>query len=391
MTDTPEIDLDYELVSDHYDRKDVPALKPHSPVLMWLGYGLLLLLGAALLIAIWSPDDAPKKKTKDRHAPQIDVNVPALSMPKFEKPAPAPVLDLIAPAHAAPRQSVESLEPPPNAALNIPPPATQSLSGNGMNASNDEEDPYTRRLKAPLSGQEAGGASSAPLSNGVSARPASTASSTVAPSTSDGVDLSSTGTAPVRASRIADLTFTIPKGTFANCVMTTAIQTDQPGFAECRLMRDIYGADGTVILLDKGSTVSGEYKPGSFEIGKERIAIVWNRVRTPTGVIANIGSPGTGPLGRGGVGGWVDHHYGLRYGIPILISLIEQGAQFANAAVGNGGNQNQAFTTTTNAVTQVLSENAQIAPTLYKNQGELVSIIFADDVDFSTVYQLSRR
>lgn len=386
--DVPELDQAFEF-DDEVDRRDVPALKPKSALFSWLGCGALALLGLALLIAIWTSDEKPEKKADRGNAPRIDFNVPALTMPVFEKepPPPAPVIEFIQPAAAA--------EIPSSPTFDIPPPATASLqNGSNSDSANEEETPEERRLNSPLSGPDTSGSTGAPLSNSTSGAPGTpvSASRSASPLGSrSGVDLSATTTVPSRARRLADLTFTIPKGTFANCTMTTAIQTDQPGFTECRLMRDLYGADGTVILLDKGSTVSGEYKPGSFQIGKERIAIVWSRIRTPGGVLVELASPGTGPLGRSGVKGWVDNHYGLRYGIPILISLINQAGQFASAASGTGGNQSQFFSTASGAVTQVLSENAQIAPTLTKNQGEIVSIIFSDDVDFSSVYQLSQR
>ena len=55
--------------------------------------------------------------------------------------------------------------------------------------------------------------------------------------------------------------------------------------------------------------------------------MVWDRVRTPGGVVVDIASPETGPLGQAGLGGHIDNHYWERVGTPVLMSAFSSGAE----------------------------------------------------------------
>jgi type IV secretion system protein VirB10 len=253
-----------------------------------------------------------------------------------------------------------------------------------------------RRLSAPI-GSAGGEAGPAAKGDG-DERPGGAAA---------GVDMGRTKIGVARARRLADMTMMIPAGTEIGCVLDNSIQTDQPGFVSCSVSYDVYGADGTVVLLDRGSQIIGEYRNTTITYGKERVFVVWSRVRTPTGVLVEIDSPGTGPLGEAGFGGWVDNHYGERVGIPILMSVVTYGIQTAVAAAannaagnsgngGNGGNNNT--TTGYNNIGQatdqslqgIMAELAKIKPTLHKNQGDLVNVLVMKDLDMSPAYRLAR-
>jgi type IV secretion system protein VirB10 len=159
----------------------------------------------------------------------------------------------------------------------------------------------------------------------------------------------------------------------------------------CTLPGDVYGADGTVVLLDRGSQVLGEYRSATLSYGKRRIFVVWDRVRTPEGVIVDIASPGTGPLGRSGMGGKVDNHYWERVGIPVLMSAVSFGVQSYAREQLTSDQSRFIESTTTDSLSTVLAEFAKIKPTLHKNQGDPINILVARDVDLSPVYQLRRR
>ena len=47
------------------------------------------------------------------------------------------------------------------------------------------------------------------------------------------------------------------------------------------------------------------------------IPIIWTRVRTPHGVIVDLDSPATGPLGESGIDGYVDNRWGERIGAAL--------------------------------------------------------------------------
>jgi type IV secretion system protein VirB10 len=202
------------------------------------------------------------------------------------------------------------------------------------------------------------------------------------------MDLTVTKTQASVATRLQDLTFTIPKGAQIGCILNTAIQSGQTGMVSCTLPEDIYGADGTVVLLDRGSQAIGEYKSATLTYGKRRIYVVWSQIRTPEGVVIDIDSPGTGPLGRAGLSGHIDNHYWERVGIPMLLSIVSFGSQsyLRDALTPESSRYIESIPEDT--LSPVLSEMARIKPTLHKHQGELVNIFVARDLDLSSVYEL---
>lgn len=194
------------------------------------------------------------------------------------------------------------------------------------------------------------------------------------------------------AGTIPDRDFFVTQGTMIDCVLDTRMVTDQPGMAVCRLTRDVYSASGRVVLLDRGSKVVGFYQ-GGLKQGQARIFVQWSRVETPEGVVIELASPGTGPLGEAGVGGEIDTHFWERFGGAILISIVGDLGEFASSL----GGKDQPGTSITfentskgaeSAATEALKSSIDIPPTLSKNQGERVAILVARDLDFRGVYGL---
>src|SRR5690606_36965381 len=91
----------------------------------------------------------------------------------------------------------------------------------------------------------------------------------------------------VRASVLPDLHMVVPQGTSIPCVLQTAVSSDQPGMVSCVIQRDVLSASGQVVLMEKGTTVVGEYDSG-LRRGQSRIFVLWNRARTPRGVIIDL-------------------------------------------------------------------------------------------------------
>ncbi len=105
-----------------------------------------------------------------------------------------------------------------------------------------------------------------------------------------------------RAQVLATRRFIIPKGNFLDCTLETAINSELPGMTTCVTAFDIFGADGKVVLLERGSKLVGETR-GQVAQGMSRLFILWSEARTPTGVVVQLDSPGTDELGRAGVTG----------------------------------------------------------------------------------------
>ncbi|MBB5073635.1 type IV secretion system protein VirB10 [Bartonella callosciuri] len=198
------------------------------------------------------------------------------------------------------------------------------------------------------------------------------------------------------AAQLRNRDLLITQGTQIDCTLETKIVTSQPGMTTCHLTRDVYSTSGRVVLLDRGSKVVGFYQSG-IQQGQTRVFVQWSRIETPSGVIVNLDSPGTGPLGEAGIGGWVDTHFWQRFGGAIMVSIISDLGEWIKDKIGQGSKENkektqpQGIQNAESVVTEVLQSTINITPTLYKNQGERVNIFVARDLDFSDVYSLVTR
>lgn len=195
------------------------------------------------------------------------------------------------------------------------------------------------------------------------------------------------------AGMLPDRDYLLTQGAMLDCVLETRIVSTIAGMTSCHLTRDIYSANGHVVLLDRGSKIVGRYQSGT-QAGEARIFVLWTRAETPNGVVVELQSPGAGPLGEAGLGGWVDNHFWDRFGAALLVSVIQDAADAAAAkAAGSAlhgsvvtfGNQAAA---SKEVVAKALEPTVNIPPTLYKNQGERVGIFVARDLDFRGVYGL---
>lgn len=191
------------------------------------------------------------------------------------------------------------------------------------------------------------------------------------------------------ATRIADRTLMLAQGKLIDCVLDTAISTVVAGMTKCSLTRDVYGEDGKVVLLDRGTELTGEYR-ANLRTGQSRLGIIWTRAKTPTGVVITLASPATDSLGRAGVDGYLDTHFWERYGASILLSSLDDTlAIIANRSRDNGSTIYIPPNTTSTgreASGVALEQNIRIPPTIVKNQGEHVAVFVARDLDFRSVY-----
>ncbi|MBS0448544.1 MAG: type IV secretion system protein VirB10 [Proteobacteria bacterium] len=197
-----------------------------------------------------------------------------------------------------------------------------------------------------------------------------------------------TPTPAVSAQVLPTRRFLLPKGAFLDCTLETAIDSTFDGMVTCIGATDVYGADGKVVLLERGTKYVGE-KRGDLHQGQGRVFVLWNEARTPTGVVVNLASPGTDELGRAGLPGFVDTHFWDRFGAAILISVIDGVVQAAAASQQStdrsvvvspqGGHD---------VLTEVLKSTVAIPPTVVKNQGDRIQVLVARDVDFRAVYAL---
>ena len=208
-----------------------------------------------------------------------------------------------------------------------------------------------------------------------------------------GGQLQGSATPRVAAAMLGNRSLTLPKGTAFTCALKTKVISATSGLVGCQVQRNVFSDDGRVLLIERGSHLDGEYRVASVRPGTVHIPVLWTRIRTPLGVVVEVDSPGTGQLGEAGIDGHVDNRWSERIGAAMLLSLIDDSVKLV---IQNQASDRQADTivlpsTTANTsklAEKVLDSTINIPPLIYRNQGGIVGIYVARDVDFSTVYEL---
>jgi type IV secretion system protein VirB10 len=304
--------------------------------------------------------------TKEDKPPEVVERKPKISekIPEYSLPEP-PKPKKIEPPKPEPKPVIAAIPPPPVVKKPV-----------------EKVDNTLERLLAPVMGSDVKQKGQSSGSSNTRSGPSLRAGN--GKTLRENLDLRVTKTEMVQATRMRNQSFIVPKGVPIPCAMNTAIQSDQSGLITCTTTEDIYSSDGSLILIDRGSAVTGEYRSATLRLGKRRIFAIWDRIRTPSGVLIQLDSPATGPLGRAGIGGHIDNHYLERWGAAVLISLIYD--QFDN-------NSTQQFDRTEDEIediaTEFLNQYRTIQPTLHRHQGSEVAILVARDLDFSTVFELA--
>lgn len=341
---------------------------------------LLLILCAAGGVGYWKyqknaakANDAAAQKNL-----QLSNAVPART---FNEPP--------APKEAPPLPGAVPVVPAPTGAA----PALPGASG-GPVASNGKPIPPLDKsgssLMAVASKTNAGGGEGSPAGTGAGAG----SGGTLGASGGMAEMLTSTRTGTRKAGMLGNRNFILAKGSFIDCALQTRLDSTVPGMTACVLTRNIYSDNGKVLLLERGSTVTGEYK-ANMRQGMARIFVLWSRIKTPNGVVIPLDSPGTDQLGGGGVPGYIDNHFWQRFGGALMLSLVDDVARGLTSNTGSGGNSQFNFNSTgdatQNMAAEALKSTINIPPTLYKNQGEQVGIYVARDLDFSSVYDVAAQ
>ncbi|MCP4026786.1 MAG: type VI secretion protein [Sphingomonas sp.] len=192
----------------------------------------------------------------------------------------------------------------------------------------------------------------------------------------------------VKATMVADRSLLLSAGTVIPCTLQTAINSTQAGFVSCVINHDVFSENGRIVLLDKGTKVLGQYSGGITQ-GQARLFVLWTRALTPRGVAIDLGSPAADSLGRAGLPGGVDTQFWSRFGLGLVISVLEDASNIASRAVqGQGTYSTQVPGNTANTV---LQQTMQVRPILKKNQGDTAAIFVAKDFDFRSVYDVRLR
>ncbi|WP_416057219.1 TrbI/VirB10 family protein [Stenotrophomonas maltophilia] len=184
------------------------------------------------------------------------------------------------------------------------------------------------------------------------------------------------------------------RGTYLRCVLETRIITDLAGYTSCLLTEPVYSINGRSLLLPKGSKIYGAY--GGGPAGK-RVEVIWDRITTPNGIDVAMSSPGVDGLGGAGHPGQYSAHWGSRIASALMISLIADAFKYAAAEHGpetttvanNGMTVQSPYESSTARTMERLANDALSSnrrpPTVTINQGTIVNVYVAKDVDFTNV------
>ena len=139
----------------------------------------------------------------------------------------------------------------------------------------------------------------------------------------------------------------------------------------------------------------GRYQSDAI-VGR-RAAVVWDRITTPNGLDVNMSSPGVDMLGSAGNEGHYSAHWGQRISSALMISMLSDAFKYAGA---KHGPQSTAFTdgvavqnpyesntarTLERMASIALERNMARPPTVTINQGTMINVYVAQDVDFAAV------
>jgi len=202
--------------------------------------------------------------------------------------------------------------------------------------------------------------------------------------------LAPTVTAAAEASLVPTRRWLLPKGSFLDCTLETAIDSTLPGMATCMLAVDAFGADGRLVLLERGTKLVGETR-ADVRSGQARVSVLWSEARTPTGVTVNLASPAADSLGRTGAPGDVDNHFGARFGAAVLLSVIDGAISAVVAHEQGSAGVVYNPQSSRDVATEALRGTIAIPPTINVPAGARVQVIVARDIDFRKVYSVVPR
>ena len=180
-----------------------------------------------------------------------------------------------------------------------------------------------------------------------------------------------------------DRTHLVSQGTLIFGVLETAIDSTQSGQVRAMISNNVFNALGTQVLIARGSRIFGEYK-SDLGSGQNRAQIIWTRLIRPDGATISLDSPASDQLGRAGVKGNVNSHFGERLLNALLQSSLDFGAGVASRAVTGGGGVILALPSASREAGSGLIQPPP-KPTLKVRHGTGISVFVARDLDFSAV------
>lgn len=185
-----------------------------------------------------------------------------------------------------------------------------------------------------------------------------------------------------------NIDYSLIKGTKIPCTLETTIISEQQGFTSCIINQDIYSGNARVLLIEKGTKVTGEYN-GDIKNGDRRLQIIWDRLITPYDVVIQLDSPVTDRLGASGTTGKVDNRWMTRIGSALLVSMFNDTLEIMakNSDSAEVVVESNTSETSQDLAKEILDKNINLPPIVYMQEGQMINIYVADDIDLSSIYR----
>jgi type IV secretion system protein VirB10 len=202
--------------------------------------------------------------------------------------------------------------------------------------------------------------------------------------------LTPTVTARVQAGTLGDRSLVLAQGAKIDCAGDTAFDSTEAGISTCTVTKNVYSDDGRVVLIERGAQINSQYRSNLLP-GQKRVFVLSARIETPQGVTVELDSPAADALGRMGIDGDVNNHWGQRIGAAMLLGLTQDAIGYLSTRGGNTSGSVVYENTQqegNDMATRVLDTTINIPPTLTQNQGAEFTIVVVRDLDFGSVYAL---
>jgi type IV secretion system protein VirB10 len=189
-----------------------------------------------------------------------------------------------------------------------------------------------------------------------------------------------------------NLSFLLRRNTIFHCLPEQPLDSEIAGPIGCMVTENVYSADGSVVLIEAGSTVDGEVMRGPA-LGTKRMALAFDEIMTLKGIPIYLSASAGDTLGTVGVDGYVNEHLWQKIKGAVLLSMVDiagtvtanESAQGGTVNLSTGANYGQSL------AQQMLAHDIDIPPTLYRNQAQPLTVIVRQDIPMDDAYRLVLR
>lgn len=179
----------------------------------------------------------------------------------------------------------------------------------------------------------------------------------------------------------------VPKGTVFHCLPQQPLDTQLPGPVKCLVADEVWSADGTNLLIERGSTVNGEMQRG-LKLGQDRAFILWTDLLTTHFVTVTLDSPAADDLGQIGAPGTLNEHLWAKIKAAVLLTAVQTASNAATNAMQKEGTTSLSVGSYGPSLAeQALVHDLNIPTTLYRNQAQPLTVYVNRNLDFSRAYR----